>query len=220
MTVERVILIRPAETDWNTMGRRQGWVAAPINEHGRQQAASLAKYVRNIGLGVLYTSDLRRAVETAAILTQDMDLPVIEDERLRERNIGMWQGMTLDEIRNWYPDEYSQLQADIQSYRIPGGESRRSVKERVVAAFEDFLREDRAQTIGILSHTVTLHMLLEAIVAGYDSRTVRFRNTSVTTLHMQASGKWALVASDDVEHLEGLSSGIVNEVERKDDSGH
>lgn len=220
MTVERVVLIRPAETDWNSLGRRQGWVATPINDHGRQQARSLAKYIRNIGLGVLYTSDLRRAVETAAILTDGLDLAVIQDERLRERSIGKWQGMTLTEIRNWYPDEYRQLQSDVQSYRIPGGESRRAVKERVMAAFADYLKQDRARTIGILSHTVALHMLLESVVAGYDAGTVEFRNTSVTTLHLLENGKWELVAVDDVEHLEGLPSGVVSEVEKTDDSGH
>jgi hypothetical protein len=63
-------------------------------------------------------------------------------------------------------------------------------------------------------------MLLEAPVSGYASGAVSFRNTSVTTLHRTASEKWELVAANDVEHLEGLSSGIVREVETTDDSGN
>ena len=97
MTVRRVILIRPGETDWNRDGRWQGWVAAPLNEHGRRQAEALAKFVRNIGMRALYSSDLRRAVETAELLAERLVFEPIYDARLRERNIGAWQGLTLDE---------------------------------------------------------------------------------------------------------------------------
>src|SRR5262245_1330412 len=124
MTVKRIILIRPGETDWNRQGRWQGWVATPLNEHGRRQAQALGRFVRNIGMAALYSSDLRRARETAELLAERLGFVPMYDARLRERNIGAWQGLTPDEMRAWYPDEYDQLLADVDEYRIPGGESR------------------------------------------------------------------------------------------------
>ena len=66
MAVKRVVFIRPGETEWNKIGRWQGIVGVPLNGHGRAQAERLAKFVRNINLDALYSSDLRRAKDTAA----------------------------------------------------------------------------------------------------------------------------------------------------------
>jgi broad specificity phosphatase PhoE len=215
MTVKRVILIRPGETDWNRLGRWQGWVASPLNEHGKQQASALAKYIRNIGLSALYSSDLKRAVQTAELLGERLGYEPILDARWRERDIGKWQGMTINEIRTWYPGEYEQLQADIEGYRVPEGESRADVKKRVQEAFDDVLAEGKGSTIGILTHTTATHMLLEALIPGYDVYGVVLGNTSVTTIARADSGKWEIVTADDLSHLEGLASSSVGELEEK-----
>lgn len=220
MTVKRVILIRPGETDWNKLGRWQGWVAVPLNEHGKAQALALAKYIRNIGLSALYSSDLKRAVETAELLSERLEFAPMLDARWRERDIGKWQGMTISEIRAWYPDEYQQLQADIEGYRVPGGESRGDVKKRVLEGFNDVLAGNKGNTVGILSHTTATHMLLETIIPGYDVYAVVLGNTSVTTIARSDADNWELVTANDLSHLEGLPSGSVGELEQKDDSGN
>ena len=71
MAVERIIFIRPGETDWNKLERWQGWVAVPLNEHGRRQSEALARFLRAIGRAALYTSDLKRARQTAVLLQRD-----------------------------------------------------------------------------------------------------------------------------------------------------
>ncbi len=212
MAVKRLVLIRPGETDWNRQGRWQGWVAAPLNEHGWQQARKLAKFVRNIGMAALYSSDLRRARETAECLSEQLGYPAILDARLRERNIGLWQGLTLDEMRAWYPDEYAALLKNIDDYPVPAGESRLDVKRRVMAAYEDIITADKGETVGILSHTTTLKVLLAQIVPGYDPLEVDVGNTSVTTLRRADKNRWELVTANDCLHLEGLETQAVPEV--------
>lgn len=219
MTVKRVIFIRPGETDWNHDFRWQGWVAIPLNDHGRQQAERLANYVRHIGMSALYTSDLRRATETAAILTAKLGFAPIMDERLRERNIGNWQGLTPAEMERWYPDEYERLRADSAKYRVPGGESRADVQARIVEAFGDILKQDKGETIGILSHTTAIHCLLAEIMPEVVGREVKVSNTSVTTIHLNDDGKWELVTADDIMHLEGLEAKRSPELEENHDSG-
>ncbi len=206
MTVKRVIFIRPGETDWNRLVRWQGWVAAPLNELGRRQTQQLANYIRHIGMGALYTSDLRRALETAQLLSDKLGFAPIPDKRLRERNIGEWQGLTIDEMRSWFPDEYEKLLTDAENYRVPGGESRKDVCQRMVEAFNDFLKQDKSSTIGVISHTTAIHSLLDEIIPGNSTKEVAVSNTSVTTIALKDDGTWGLVAADDVMHLDGLET--------------
>ena len=213
MAVKRVIFIRPGETDWNRQGRWQGWVAIPLNQHGQQQAKRLAKYVRNIGMGVLYSSDLRRAVETAEILAEQLGYQPVSDSRLRERNNGMWQGLTLDEMRAWYADEYAQVLDDPDGYRVPGGESRDDVRERAQAAFNDIITQADVETVGIISHTTVIHALLRLLVPDLQASELAVSNMSVTTIARRDDGTWTLVTADDVMHLEGLPTKPYPELE-------
>jgi broad specificity phosphatase PhoE len=213
MTVKRVIFIRPGETDWNRLGRWQGWAAVPLNERGKRQARQLANFIRNIGMSALYTSDLKRAIETANILAERLGFVPVLDSRLRERNIGAWQGLTRDEMCAWYPDEYTRLLEDPVNFKVPSGESRREVLERALQAFNGILAQDMGETVGILSHTTTIHVLLREIVADQYTAEVPVSNSSVTTITRNDDGKWKLVTADDVMHLEGLETQRYPELE-------
>jgi broad specificity phosphatase PhoE len=214
MTVKRIILIRPGETDWNRQGRWQGWVATPLNEHGKQQAQALVRFVRNIGISAIYSSDLRRALETAELLAERLGFVPVYDARLRERNIGVWQGLTLDEMRDWYPKEYAQLLSNVDEYRIEGGESRAEVRVRMVALFGDILKQDKGETVGIISHTTAIRALISELIPDCDVNSLDVNNTSVTTLVRDDASRWQLIASNDVMHLEGLASGSAKELEQ------
>lgn len=218
MTVKRIVLIRPGETDWNRQGRWQGWVSIPLNELGRRQALALANFIRHIGMGALYTSDLKRALETAERLAQPLGFTPIPDARLRERNIGLWQGLTLNEMRAWYPNEYAEMLRNIDAYCIPSGESRNDVRLRVMAALNDILKTGTSKTVGILSHTTAIKVLLGDLIPGYDPLGVDLDNTSVTTIRLKED-KWELVAVDDVSHLENLERRATQELEVFHDSG-
>jgi len=214
MTVKRIVFIRPGETDWNKQERWQGWVRTPLNELGVRQARALAKYVRNIGMGALYTSDLKRALQTAECLAEQLPFKPIPDERLRERSIGQWQGLTQAELRTWYPDDYATMLQDVDGYRVPGGESRADVRVRVNAAISDILNKEQNETVGILSHTTAIKILLSDLIPGYDPLEVALSNTSVTTIRRKGD-KWELIAADDVMHLENLERRAAPELETK-----
>ncbi len=210
--VKRLVFIRAAETDWNRIGRWQGWVASPLNEHGRRQAGKLARFVRHLGLGALYSSDLVRAAQTAEILAEALEFAPVFDARLRERSVGTWQGMTVEEMRAWYPADHQALLDDPEHYRIEGGESRLDVRTRMRAAFDDIVRKERGETVAILSHTSAIKLLLDQFLPHSDVLDVDFGNTSVTTLLKNGAG-WEVVVAQDVSHLEGMESQAVPEVE-------
>lgn len=204
MAVKRVMVIRPGETEWNKIGRWQGHVAVPLNELGRAQAERLGRFMQPIGVNALYSSDLRRARDTAQIISQHTGVKPIFDQRLRERAMGEWQGLVMDDIISWYPQEYERLQADPEGFQVPGGESRRQVIQRVQTAFNDIVARG-GEVITIISHTTALRLLLDALVPETDPYRIQFHNMSVTTL-INENDTWRISQLDDVSHLEGMQS--------------
>lgn len=214
MKIKRVIFVRPGETEWNFSERWQGWLDVPLNTHGIHQVERLATLMRNISLGVLYSSDLRRAVQTAEVIGRYSGISPKIDRRLRERNIGTWQGLRLDEVAQWFPEEYATYMADRMNFKFPNGESLKEVQDRMREVFSDILKEDAGETVAVVSHTVSIRVLLAHLLEGYDPIVARLGNSSVTTIERTATG-WRMVVPNDVTHLEGLESRIVHEMEDK-----
>lgn len=213
MPIKRVLFIRPGETDWNKIGRQQGWVSIPLNEHGKEQAKRLSNFIRHLGLGALYSSDLRRAQETTEIIAEKLNIEPIFDSRLRERNVGQWQGLTLGEIREWCADEYEQFRERLNNFQIPGGEARFQVVDRITSAFEDIKKHDKdVANIGIVTHSIAIRTLLSQLIPEYPSGGMPLSNISVTTIALE-DGEWKMVQANDISHLEGMETKTIAEPE-------
>jgi probable phosphoglycerate mutase len=96
--VTTIFLARHGETDWNAQDRWQGHADTRLNASGREQARALAARLADVPFGAVYSSDLRRALETAEIVVEGRDLAIRTDPRLREIDVGSWQGLTNAEI--------------------------------------------------------------------------------------------------------------------------
>jgi broad specificity phosphatase PhoE len=105
--VTSLIVWRHGNTDWNAGGRVQGQTDVPLNALGRQQALDAAELLVKRKPEVIVSSDLRRAADTAAALAALTGLSIHQDERLRERYFGAWQGMTMTEVSQRYPSDYA-----------------------------------------------------------------------------------------------------------------
>lgn len=210
--LKRVIFIRSGETDWNLAGRWQGWLDIPLNEHGHQQAIRLASFVRHLGIESIWSSDLRRASQTADAIAEACGLPVQTDRRLRERNIGNWQGMNIDEVRKWFPDQYAAYTNDRLGYAIPEGESLQVVRARMMDAFQDIVIDSEVSTLAIVAHTVSVRILIAAFVPDYQPMEIQMGNTAVTTTERDGN-HWIVRVSNDIEHLQGMISRTVSDLE-------
>jgi 2,3-bisphosphoglycerate-dependent phosphoglycerate mutase len=100
------VLVRHGETDWNRENRFQGHADPPLNDTGRGQARALADDLRGEHFAAAYTSPLRRAYETAAILASELGFEPVADEALKEVDVGSWSGLTRDEVESRFPDGY------------------------------------------------------------------------------------------------------------------
>jgi broad specificity phosphatase PhoE len=92
--VTTILLVRHGETDWNREGRWQGHARTTLNQTGREQAAALAEQLAGTELDAVYSSDLPRALETAAILAAPRGLLPIPEPGLREIDVGSREGLT------------------------------------------------------------------------------------------------------------------------------
>jgi broad specificity phosphatase PhoE len=129
--VSRLLLARHGETEWNRIGRWQGHADPPLNETGRRQAAELADSLRGSDIVAVYSSDLRRASETAHTIGKQLGLEVIEDPALREIDVGSWSGLTRAEVEQRFPEGYARwLHGQIGH----DGETREELTQRVVPA--------------------------------------------------------------------------------------
>jgi broad specificity phosphatase PhoE len=146
--VTTILLARHGETDWNRDGRWQGWADPPLNEAGRAQARELAEQLRSTPFDAVYSSDLRRAHETAEIVAAPHEVPVIIERGLREIDVGSWSGLTRTQIEERFPDGSR-----------PDGETREQHLARVLATVERIAREHAGSRLLIVSHGGTMRAL-------------------------------------------------------------
>jgi len=133
-------LARHGETDANAEGRVQGSIDEPLNERGREQAHELAREAATLGLRALYTSQLRRARETAEIVGEEIGLEPRVDERFAESWRGEWEGRLIADIKAEDPEGWRGSLAVEPGFRFPGGESLEEHAARVEAGLADVAR--------------------------------------------------------------------------------
>ncbi|MCB1958374.1 MAG: histidine phosphatase family protein, partial [Rhodocyclaceae bacterium] len=130
----RICLVRHGETAWNAERRLQGHSDIPLNAVGEDQARATARQLTEQRFDAIYTSDLRRARQTAQACAAALGLREIAEPALRERHFGFFQGLTYDEARLRHPGAYHLFETRDTAYAFEGGESLATFYQRVVAA--------------------------------------------------------------------------------------
>lgn len=198
----RFIAIRHGETQWNVETRIQGHGDSPLTAAGVRQAEAIAHRLAGESFDVLVSSDLGRAAGTARRISERCGIGLTTDSRLRERNFGVGEGLTYDEIGMRYPDAFSRTRATDPDYTIPGGESRRAFHERVTAAFADLARVHEGRRVAVVSHggvLATIYRFIHDIPVATLHR-VPITNASFNAFAFDEDG-WTLEAWDDTAHL-------------------
>ncbi|MDO5034312.1 MAG: histidine phosphatase family protein [Actinomycetaceae bacterium] len=131
--VSRIVFVRHGQTDFNAGGRVQGQIDIPLNEEGRAQARAMGPVVAALEPTLVVVSDLSRAVDTAAEIVRHVDVPLVLDERIRERDFGVFEGMSRDEMVAQHPNWFDEWRTtgDCTS---AGVETRVAVGERFAEA--------------------------------------------------------------------------------------
>jgi broad specificity phosphatase PhoE len=145
-----ILLARHGETDWNRESRFQGHADPPLNELGRQQAAELAEALAQERLAAVYSSPLRRALETAQVVAGRHGLEALPVEGLREVDVGSWQALTRDEVERRFPEQFRRWLDYGRGW--DDGESYEEMGERVLAALDELVARHNGERIVAVTH--------------------------------------------------------------------
>jgi broad specificity phosphatase PhoE len=158
----RLLLVPHAPTDWNAAERFQGWSDMALSAIGKRQAALVAQRLQTERIDGCHSSDLRRAVDTAAAIVKQRSLPITTDPRLREMHFGAWEGLTYPEMCRADCQLTLAWERDPMQIAPPGGETLAQVAERI-AAYRDAVTEGgrpRSRTVLVVGHRGSLRVLL------------------------------------------------------------
>jgi broad specificity phosphatase PhoE len=145
-----LLIARHGETDWNRERRWQGHADLPLNDTGREQARALARELAPDPPSAVYTSDLARSRETAAIVAGELGLPVTSDARLREVDVGEWSGLLWSEIEERYPEGAARRLAGGTGWEE--GEAYSAMGRRVVAALLEIGAAHEGGRVLVVTH--------------------------------------------------------------------
>ena len=204
-TITRICFVRHGETDWNVEKRIQGLTDIPLNEKGRAQALAMAFNAAHVSFRVIYSSDLVRAVDTAKALAEREGQEVKLLPQLRERNFGIFQGITAAEGEQRYPEAYRLYAARDPHYDFETGESLLDFAARVADAVDWMVRHHTGQTIAAVTHGGVLDILFRKATGRPLSapRDFKIPNCGLNWFHFDGQG-WHLESWGDRHHLQSV----------------
>jgi len=198
-----VLLIRHGETEWNTLGKFQGCTDIDLSKEGIKQAGLLNNRLKG-NFDYIYTSPLSRAFETANILASDTNKEVIVAPEIREINFGEWEGLTVHEIAEKYPEVFKAWRTDKKESYICGGDSSiHNATNRAKKCILDIVSKHKGEKIAIVAHGGIIKAALIGIF-GWDMtmyHKMALGNTCINTLTFNDDLKPALVGLNDTNHL-------------------
>lgn len=155
--VTTLYLIRHGETEGGEIRRYKGTIDVPLSEIGVSQMEQVSKYIVEKGgkgglMSAVYCSDLTRAIRSAEIVAEPHSLKPVIISSLRERNFGLWEGMSFDEIREKYPLEFDAWAGNPLKFSPMEGESTLAMRDRVIPAMNEIMENHNKENIAIVAH--------------------------------------------------------------------
>lgn len=206
----KIILVRHGECEGNVEGLFRGRSDFPLNKNGVRQAQSLAEEIANLErVDFIFTSPLKRAAETAQIISQRMgNIPVTALQGFTNISLGPWEGRKKKEIMQEYPEEWSLWIKSPERLKLPNAESISDVQKRAFSTLEFLVQKHREKTLLIVSHRAVLKPLIAACIQISDPYFWRIHVDTASysiIVHDEARG-YCLTLLNQTKHLENFTS--------------
>jgi broad specificity phosphatase PhoE len=197
-----VPLIRHGQTNANVDDYYMGWSDEDLNESGYRQVHCLSSRLAGLNIAAVYTSPLRRARTTAAIMARPHQLEAKALPDMIEIQLGDWQGMHRSEIKRKWPRLWRQSRIDPSDLRLPNGESYREVTERAIRGFKTAVEANKDSQIVIVTHDAIIRVLIAHVLGVSNSicRRIEVDNGSLSIIRV--SENLQLIRLNDISHLQ------------------
>ncbi len=203
----RVLLVRHGETVWNQENRWQGQADTPLSRTGYDQAWWLARRFQHEArrIQAIYTSDLRRARDTANILGQALGVIPVEATAWREMDIGTWSGLTTAEVASRHAEEWARLR---QGEDLPrgGGETFAQFQSRLVRSSQRFVQDHSGEQIIVVTHGGAVRAFLLhccGLNMNQFGQIEKIGNTGVSEVSLLPGGTAKIHTINNTAHLNG-----------------
>ena len=145
-----ILIARHGQSDWNHEKRWQGHADRPLTERGRGQAQALADRLAHIELDAVYSSDLQRARDTAAVVAESQGVELRQLPDLREVDVGSWSGLTRAEAEERFPEGFARWRDGYPGWK--DGETYEAMTDRVLRAVDEIAAEHEGGRVLVVSH--------------------------------------------------------------------
>jgi broad specificity phosphatase PhoE len=205
----QVLLIRHGQSEGNAEGRFGGHTATPLSPRGRRQATATAATLVSESITAIYSSDLPRALETAAPLAKLTELKVNASDAFRERSVGVMEGLTFEDAAEQHSEQYAALLRRDFEHVLKGGESYRQLLDRAWRKLDEIISENEGGKIAVFSHTGTICILALHLMGALDAPELRpvwiaSSNCGISRFDLREDGFLRVMSINDTRHLIGL----------------
>ena len=203
----RIILVRHGQTEWNKFERFRGRVDIDLDETGWKQAEATADKLAQWEMKAIYSSPLKRTMNTAQPLATRLGLTVQPLEGIIDMDFGEWQGIGIGEVREKYGELFDLWLYHPEKLEIPGAETLEDVRKRAVATIDDVMAKNEDQTIALVSHRVVCKVLLCHLLGLDNSHFWQIvQDTTAINLFEIWDGRPSVMLINDTCHLRDLET--------------
>lgn len=156
--MSKIFLARHGESQWNILSKIQGQRDIPLTDKGIKQAEMLGRRLLNENIKKIYSSDLSRAYTTAKIISDIVGVDIVLMKEFREINFGVWEGMTIDEIKTNYSKEFEVWRKSPEKLNLKNAETIFDVQKRAIEGINKIIKKD--DNVLIVSHGVTIKTII------------------------------------------------------------
>lgn len=199
----KIYIIRHAEAEGNLYRRIHGHYDSSLTDMGHRQVSALEKRFEPVRIDAVYSSNLKRTVQTAMAICKPKDLPLHVTADLREINMGIWEDLCWGEVEDEFPDQLSYYNSSPDKWEIEGGESFFHLQSRIVSAVFRIAAENDGCTVAVVTHGGAIRALLGYIlnVQPFNISSIQYcDNTAVALLNIDG-GRMTLEYMNDNSHL-------------------
>jgi broad specificity phosphatase PhoE len=205
----QIILARHGETAWNVEKVFRGRADVSLDEVGVTQAELLGKYLSNWELEAIYSSPLRRALDTANIIGRHHKVAPVVAEGLTDIDYGGWQSLSEREVNRLYPTLLNEWHSYPHKVTMPGGESLEDVRRRAVEVVDDIPTKHNGNVL-LVSHRVVIKVLVCHLLGLGNSQFWNVRqDVCGVTVFDYTDGRLVLTRHNDTSHLRELQKPIL-----------
>ncbi len=196
-------MVRHGQSTWNSEHRIQGQLDPPLSAEGRRQAERVGQRLAGRRLVRLYSSDLKRAFETAQAIEAATDHQAEPMTGLREIFLGEWEGLRTDDLAQRFPEAWARWTEEPDWDLVPGGEGAALFETRVAAALDEILGRHTQGDVVVVTHGGVIQTALHRVI-GRPSRGLfpfKIQNASISVIEKR-DGRMIIGGVNDTSHLD------------------